>query len=80
LAIHQSLLAGLLSHVGLQDDRTREYAGARGARFALWPGSVLAKKRPDYVMTAELVETSRLWGRTAARIDPTWAEEIGAHV
>ncbi|WP_193105340.1 ATP-dependent RNA helicase HrpA [Brachybacterium sp. FME24] len=79
-AIHQALLAGLLSHVGLQDDRTREYAGARGARFALWPGSALAKKRPDYVMVAELVETSRLWGRTAARIDPAWAEETGAHV
>ena len=66
-AIHQALLSGLLSHVGLQDDRTREYSGARGARFALWPGSALAKKRPDYVMVAELVETSRLWGRTAAR-------------
>ena len=79
-AIHQALLAGLLSHVGLQDDRTREYAGARGARFALWPGSALAKKRPDYVMVAELVETSRLWGRTAARIDPAWAEETGSHV
>ncbi|MBB5830997.1 ATP-dependent RNA helicase HrpA [Brachybacterium aquaticum] len=79
-AIHQSLLAGLLSHVGLQDDRTREYAGARGARFMLWPGSALAKKRPDYVMVGELVETSRLWGRTAARIDPAWAEETGAHV
>jgi len=79
-AIHQSLLAGLLSHVGLLDDRTREYSGARGARFALWPGSALAKKRPDLVMVAELVETSRLWGRTAARIDPAWAEEVGAHV
>ncbi|MGP9582464.1 ATP-dependent RNA helicase HrpA [Brachybacterium sp. AOP35-5H-19] len=79
-AIHQSLLAGLLSHVGLLDDRTREYAGARGARFALWPGSALSKKRPDYVMVAELVETSRLWGRTAARIDPAWAEETGSHV
>ena len=79
-AIHQALLAGLLSHVGLLDDRTREYSGARGARFALWPGSTLAKKRPDYVMVAELVETSRLWGRTAARIDPAWAEEAGAHV
>ncbi|MGP5126138.1 ATP-dependent RNA helicase HrpA [Brachybacterium tyrofermentans] len=79
-AIHQALLSGLLSHVGLQDDRTREYSGARGARFALWPGSALAKKRPDYVMVAELVETSRLWGRTAARIDPAWAEETGAHV
>ncbi|APX32386.1 ATP-dependent RNA helicase HrpA [Brachybacterium sp. P6-10-X1] len=79
-AIHQALLAGLLSHVGLVDDRTREYTGARGARFMLWPGSALAKKRPDYVMVAELVETSRLWGRTAARIDPSWAEETGSHV
>ncbi|MFC7376265.1 ATP-dependent RNA helicase HrpA [Brachybacterium sp. GCM10030267] len=79
-AIHQSLLAGLLSHVGLHDERTREYSGARGAKFAVWPGSALAKKRPDYVMVAELVETSRLWGRTAARIDPAWAEETGAHV
>ncbi|MCL6423900.1 ATP-dependent RNA helicase HrpA [Brachybacterium sp. JHP9] len=79
-AIHQALLSGLLSHVGLYEERTREYAGARGARFALWPGSALAKKRPDYAMVAELVETSRLWGRTAARIDPAWAEEIGAHV
>ncbi|GAB2547669.1 ATP-dependent RNA helicase HrpA [Brachybacterium huguangmaarense] len=80
VAIHQALLAGLLSHVGLHDDRTREYAGARGARFTLWPGSSLARKRPDYVMVAELVETSRLWGRTAARIDPAWVEEVGAHV
>ncbi len=80
VAIHQSLLAGLLSHVGLYEDRTREYSGARGARFALWPGSALARKRPDYVMVAELVETSRLWGRTAARIDPAWVEEVGAHV
>ena len=79
-AIHQSLLAGLLSHVGLYEDRTREYSGARGAKFALWPGSALAKKRPDYAMVAELVETSRLWGRTAARIDPAWAEETGSHV
>lgn len=79
-AIHQALLAGLLSHVGLYDERTREYAGARGARFALWPGSAIAKKRPDFVMAAELVETSRLWGRIAARIDPAWAEQVGAHV
>ena len=79
-AIHQALLAGLLSHVGLYEERSREYTGARGARFAIWLGSALAKKRPDYVMVAELVETSRLWGRTAARIDPAWAEEVGAHV
>src|SRR5699024_5279403 len=79
-AIHQALLAGLLSHVGLQDDRTREYAGARGARFALWPGSALANKRPDYVLVAQLVETSRLSGRPASPIAPAWAEEPGSHV
>jgi ATP-dependent helicase HrpA len=78
-AIHQALLSGLLSHVGLYDDRTREYGGARGAHFALWPGSALAKKRPEFVMVAELVETSRSWGRTAAKIDPAWVEEVGAH-
>ncbi|MCS6710973.1 ATP-dependent RNA helicase HrpA [Brachybacterium sp. EF45031] len=79
-AIHEALLSGLLSHVGLYDERTREYVGARGARFALWPGSAVAKKRPDYVVVAELVETSRLWGRVAARIDPRWVERVGAHV
>src|SRR5699024_911683 len=79
-AIHQALLAGLLSHVGLQDDRTREHAGARGARVALRPGSAPAKKRPDDVMVAQLLQDSPPWGRTAARIDPAWAEETGSHV
>ena len=78
--VHQALLAGLLSHVGLRDETKREYAGARGARFAMAPGSVLFRKKPDYVMAAELVETSRLWARTNARIEPEWAEELGAHV
>jgi ATP-dependent helicase HrpA len=79
--IHQALLAGLLSHVGLKDERKRsEYEGARGARFAIFPGSVLAKKPPDWVMAAELVETSRLWGRTAARIDPKWIEPLAGHL
>jgi len=78
--IHQALLAGLLSHVGLRDERTRDYQGARGARFSIQPGSALFRRQPDYVMAAELVETSRLWARTNARIDPRWAEEIGAHL
>jgi ATP-dependent helicase HrpA len=78
--IHQALLAGLLSHVGLRDERTRDYLGARAARFAIQPGSVLFRRQPDYVMAAELVETSRLWARTNARIDPRWAEELGAHL
>ena len=78
--IHQALLAGLLSHVGLREERTRDYLGARGARFAIQPGSALFRRQPDYVMAAELVETSRLWARTNAQIDPRWAEEIGAHI
>jgi ATP-dependent helicase HrpA len=79
-AIHRSLLAGLLSHIGQKDRDTREYAGARNARFAIFPGSSLAKKPPAWVMAAELVETSRLWGRTAARIQPEWAEALAGHL
>lgn len=78
--IHKSLLAGLLSHIGLYDERKREYTGARGTRFAIFPGSALFKKSPDWVMAAELVETSRLWARVAARFDPLWAEEIAPHL
>ena len=78
--IHQAVLAGLLSHVGSWDERRREYAGARGARFVPWPGSGLAKKPPAFVMAAELVETSRLFGRRCARINPEWAEKLGTHL
>ncbi len=86
--IHQSLLAGLLSHIGLLDERDkersggrrpmREYLGARGARFAIFPGSGLARKNPQFLMAGELVETSRLWARQNAAIRPEWAEELGA--
>ena len=78
--VTQALLAGLLSHVGIRDPAGRDYLGARGARFALAPGSALAKKPPQLVVAAELVETSRLWGRMAGRIEPEWAEQAGAHV
>lgn len=78
--IHKALLAGLLSHVGVRDEVKREYLGARGARFGISPGSTLFRKKPEYVMAAELVETSRLWARTVASIDPAWAEEAGSHV
>ena len=74
--IHQAVLSGLLSHIGLKDQGRREYQGARNARFAIFPGSALAKKQPTWVMVAELVETSRLWGRTAARIQPQWIEPL----
>ncbi|WP_323101613.1 ATP-dependent RNA helicase HrpA [Intrasporangium sp. YIM S08009] len=79
-AIHQSLLAGLLSHVGVRDEQKREYAGARGTRFGISPGSALFRKQPQFVMAEELVETSRLWARINARIDPVWAEQLGEHL
>ena len=78
--VHQALLAGLLSHLGMRERETREFRGARGAKFAIVPGSVLAKKPPRWVVAAELVETSRLWGRVAAAVQPEWAEQLGAHL
>ncbi|GAA4159225.1 ATP-dependent RNA helicase HrpA [Gryllotalpicola daejeonensis] len=74
--IHKSLLAGLLSHLGLRDLQKKDYAGARGTRFVIFPGSALAKKQPTALMSAELVETSRLFARVNAAIDPAWAEPI----
>ncbi|MCU1508453.1 MAG: hrpA [Glaciihabitans sp.] len=76
--IHRSLLAGLLSQIGLRDTvkGKGDYIGARQVRFLLFPGSALAKKQPAAVMSAELVETSRLFARTNAAIDPAWAETI----
>ncbi|MFF2630041.1 ATP-dependent RNA helicase HrpA [Kitasatospora griseola] len=78
--IHQALLSGLLSHLGLFDVEKREYAGARGARFAVFPGSGLFKKPPRWVMSAELVETSRLWARINAKIEPEWVEPLAPHL
>src|SRR5689334_7075560 len=66
-SIHAALTAGLLSHVGLREGDSREYTGARNTKFVLAPGSVLTKRPPRWVVVAELVETSRLYGRTAAR-------------
>jgi ATP-dependent helicase HrpA len=87
--VHISLLAGLLSHIGMRDAEQKpggkrrgpaEFAGARGARFAIFPGSVLARKPPQWVVAAELIETSRLWASVAARIDPEWAEPLAEHL
>ena len=78
--VHQSVLAGLLSHLGMRDRETREYNGAHGSKFAIVPGSALAKKPARWVMVAELVDTSRLWGRVAANIQPEWAEQAGKHL
>ena len=78
--IHAALLSGLLSHLGIKDARTREYTGARGARFAIFPGSALARRGPSWVMVAELVETTRLWGRTAATVDVRQVESLAEHL
>jgi ATP-dependent helicase HrpA len=87
-AIHRSVLSGLLSHIGMRAPepgtkatRLPPYRGTRDSRFALWPGSVLAKARskgaaPDWVVAAELVDTGRLWGRMVAQIDPAWIEPL----
>ncbi|WCN01823.1 ATP-dependent RNA helicase HrpA [Streptomyces sp. M92] len=81
--IHVSLLAGLLSHVGMKDVKEgakNEYLGARNAKFAIFPGSALFKKPPRFVMSAELVETSRLWARVNAKIEPEWVEPLAGHL
>jgi ATP-dependent helicase HrpA len=79
-AIHRSVLAGLLSHVGHKDPDGYEYRGGRGARFSINPGSALFKRSSEWVMAGELVDTSRLWARTVTPIDPEWIEEVGEHL
>jgi len=91
-AIHRALLAGLLGNVGARDEESAarpkgrgprgpvEYVGPRGARFALARGSVLSKSPPRWVVAAEIVETNRLWARTAATIQPAWIEQAAAHL
>ncbi|WP_406463548.1 ATP-dependent RNA helicase HrpA [Streptomyces sp. NBC_00111] len=79
-AVHTSLLAGLLSHIGLKDTEKNEYLGARSAKFAIFPGSALFKKQPRFVMSAELVETSRLWARVNAKVEPEWIEPLAEHL
>ncbi|MBN3455455.1 ATP-dependent RNA helicase HrpA [Mycobacterium sp. DSM 3803] len=78
--IHAALTAGLLSHVGLREGDGRDYAGARNSKFVLAPGSVLTKKPPRWIVVADLVETSRLFGRIAARIEPEAIERVAGHL
>jgi ATP-dependent helicase HrpA len=92
--VHQALLVGLLTQIGMREEtgqqggrptgpRRRgpaEYAGARAMRFAIFPDSGLARKPPRWVMAAELVETSRLWARVTARIEPEWVEPLAGHL
>ncbi|UTM55910.1 ATP-dependent RNA helicase HrpA [Photobacterium sp. CCB-ST2H9] len=79
-AVHTALLAGMLSHIGQKDQEKNEYQGARNARFNIFPGSGIFKKQPKWVMVAELVETSKLWGRIAAKIQPEWIEPLAQHL
>lgn len=78
--IHTALLSGLLSHIGLKESEKQSYLGARNAHFAIFPNSALFKKQPKWVMAAELVETSKLWGRMVAEIDPEWIEPLAVHL
>ncbi|WP_370660403.1 ATP-dependent RNA helicase HrpA [Massilia agilis] len=80
--LHMALLTGLLGNIGFkgEDEQGGQYLGARGIKFHIWPGSSLSKKPGKWVMAAELVETTRLYARTIAQIQPEWVEKIGAHL
>ncbi len=79
-AVHSVILVGLLSHIGMKDQEKNEYHGARNARFNIFPASGLFKKQPKWVMSAELVETSKLWARVVAKIEPDWIEPLAKHL
>ncbi len=78
-AIHRALLTGLLAHIGCKDERG-VYKGTRGSIFAIFPGSVLNKQRPSWVVAGEIVETSRVFARCVGTIEPAWVERVGKHV
>ena len=78
--IHQALLSGLVTQVGVREGDKTDFAAPRGARFAIWPGSVVAKRPPRWVMAAELVETGRLWARVVAPVRPQWVERAAGHL
>ena len=78
--LHQALLAGLIDHIGLKRPEAPEFQGPRGRKFVIFPASTLAKKVPQWVMSAQLVQTSRLFARTNAAVDPAWLERVGAHL
>src|SRR6266704_2172502 len=78
-AIHRALLAGLLGNIGQKTDQF-EYTGARGNKFAIFPGSTLFKRRPQWLMSGEIVETTRLYARTNAKVQPEWIERAAEHL
>src|SRR5688572_14775960 len=75
-ALHRALIAGLLGNIGMKGEEAGEYLGARGIKFFIHPGSGLRKKQPRWVLAAELVETTRLYARCVARIEPEWVEAV----
>jgi len=77
--VHQALLSGLLGHIGHKDE-DRTYQGARNSNFMIFPGSGLKKKKPDWIVAAEIVETSQVFARTVAKVEPEWIEKAGAHL
>ena len=79
-SIHKALLTGLLGHIGLINEEDKNYFGARGIKFFVHPGSALVKKAGRWIVAAELVETSRLFARCIAKIEPEWLEQVGAHL
>ncbi|NOH73122.1 ATP-dependent RNA helicase HrpA [Vibrio pectenicida] len=78
--VHSAILVGLLSHIGVKDQEKNEYQGARNARFHIFPASGLFKKQPKWIVSAELVETSKLWGRIIAKVQPEWVEPLAKHL
>ncbi|MGB0113265.1 MAG: ATP-dependent RNA helicase HrpA [Ilumatobacteraceae bacterium] len=78
--VHQAVLSGLLSHLGMRDRETKQFIGARQSRFVIAPGSALTRRPPAWVMAAELVETNQLYARRVAKIDPKWAERASSHI
>jgi ATP-dependent helicase HrpA len=79
-ALHQALLGGLLSRIGMYNPEQRVYVGARQTRFVIHPSSALAKKPPAWVMAHELVQTTQLFARGVARLDPSWLDRVGSHL
>jgi ATP-dependent helicase HrpA len=79
-AIHRALLSGLLGNIGFKDGEADSYLGARGIRFTIAPGSALKKSRPKWVMASELVETSKLYARCVASINPDWIEPLARNL
>lgn len=79
-AVHKSVLTGVVGHIGMREGTTRQYVGPRQSRFVIHPSSQLSKKPPQWIMAAELVETSQIFARTVGPIQPEWVEELAPHM